>query len=155
MHIKVWGRIHTETLLVISRLMELQFILFCFLFEYLYFPILLQSLCNILVFTEGEKKKAKQPVLLVLLVLLILFLCRWPSWKILCVPDIWANKDYKRIFSPPPTKPPPMLVWSYFYFCQVPSPSHSVLLILCQINRSRVRWICWLYGRPPEKAFCR
>lgn len=34
------------------------------------------------------KKRAKQHVLFVLMVLLIWFLCRWPSWKILYVPDI-------------------------------------------------------------------
>lgn len=98
-----------------------------------------------------NKKRAKQHVLLVLKVVQTLFLCPWPSWKTWCVPDIWVNKDSVRISSLPHLQPHTLVG----YLCLLPSifPNHSVWLIVCQINRSRVMFICWFYGRPPEKAF--
>lgn len=116
MRIKVCGRIYTKMLIVvICRLMELRVILFSF-FEICTFWFY----CNhyVTFWFYKIKKEAKQPVLVVLKVLLILFLCRWPSWKILYVPDIWANKDSKRIS---PFTPTHTLVWRYL--CSLPNIS--------------------------------
>lgn len=66
--------------------------------------------------------------------LLILFLCRWPSWKILYVPDIWANKDSKRIFLPPRPHPPSPCV----------SPETFIFSAKCL---SQIILYCWYFVR--------